>query len=326
MANLTQPTGSLNLLYFTTANRIMLTALYRLASHPAIAHPFIRDKDGNPIYPRRFRSFAGIELKTPNELCISISPYARSGATEASALTVGSNNAGTRFTQHTLGGGLDPNDSSQADRDAKIEVKRTFLIELSYLSYDVREREDTKMIPGQKVIFEHDYVEWLLYNYAEYLAGIMDDRRFRYLKDYLRPNSYLLARSQVTRIDYPTSRWETDGNLVLHKVTMQWETMNYRPVNMFLDPQFVPAPEDERGNIILGQIPGPVHVTYSGFERKFFNFESQAEIPREALTDPGTGQPYATLDPVLMSLIDEAPATEFAFSNFFKQVGGLSSC
>lgn len=308
--------GTLQLWPPVTINRIVQTTIFRLAMHPLIYDPPIVDAEGKPLRINRFRNYDGRVLNNPQGITLSVFPYHFAKGDTTSNITTHSENAAIVFDskETTLGGGEDRNDLT-----AYIKARATIQLKLHMFGYSNQADEDPSIVQGQDTVFEHNYFEWAIRQYAEVIAAVLRSD-LHHLPAFPNGATRLLANSFVHHIDFPTATVDQGSNLILHSATVTWHADYYVPIRWRRRPQYLPA-EMSDGNILVGYTTDILGVTndvlYDTIRRVFLRNDGTL-VNRADLTDPTTQQPFLTLDQDLMSLIDTAPNGLLDFSFYFR--------
>jgi hypothetical protein len=308
--------GSVQIWPPVTVNRIVQTAIFRLAMHPLLVDPPITDVNGKPLRINKFRNYDGRELKNPNGITLSVYPYHYAQGDATTSLTVNSENAGVVFDekQTTLGG-------DKSDLTAYIKARANIQLKLHMFGYSNQSESDNTISEEQNTLFEHNYIEWAVRQYAEVVAAVLRDD-LHHLPAFPNGNKMrLLANSFVHHIDYPTATQDKSSNLILHSATITWHTDYYVPIRWRRQPRYLPV-EMSDGNLQVGYITDAQNATIDVFYDTMRNVFLRADgttIDRSDLTDPATSHPYSTLDPDLMALIDSAPKGLLDLSFYFKR-------
>lgn len=296
-----------------TINRIVQTLMFRLAMHPLLIDPPVIDVTGKPLRINKFRNFDGNELKNAGGLTLSIYPYHYAQGDASTSLTVNSENAAVLFSKTTLGG------KAEDDQTAYIKATAAIQLKLQMFGYSQQSESDPDVSAGQDTLFEHNYYEWTLRQYAEVVAAVLRSDEMRRLPAFPNGTKHLLANSFVHHIDFPTAAVDKSSNLLLHSATLTWHADYYVPIRWRRQARYVPV-ELSDGNILVGHTTDAQGATSSVFYdtlRHVFLRTDGTLIDRETLTDPDTEKPYATLDQDLMALIDTAPKGLLDLSFYF---------
>lgn len=307
--------GSLQLWPPVTINRIVQTLIFRLAMHPMLTDPPIFKPDGSPLRINKFRNFDGKELKNPAGITLSIYPYHYANASSTTALTVGSENAAIVFEEKTTLGGI------RGDQTAYHKVRANLQLKIQMFGYSQNTEDDPDVAESQNTIFEHNYIEWTLRQYAEVVAAVLRDDDMRNLPGFPNGTKCLLKNSFVHHIDFPTAEVDSGANLILHSATLTWHADYYVPIRWRRPARWLPV-EMSDGNILLGYTGSAQGVTsdvYYDSTRHLFLRTDGTVIPRADLTDPDNELPYATLDQDLISLIDSSPRGLLDLSFYFRR-------
>ena len=298
-----------------TVNRIVQTLVYRLALHPLIAHPTIVDPQGNPIRINKFRNFDGIEVRNFSGITVSVFPYHFANSDQSTNITVDSYNTGVRFKQHSLGGSRD-------ELSAVDEAEANIVIKLQAGGFSQDGDVDIDVIEDQQTIFEFNYIEFLLRQYADLIAQILRSRGMRRLPRF-NDGVPLLATSFVQHCEWPTSSWDRSSNSVLHSASVLWQCKYYVVREWRVPPNYGPIDMND-GNFIVGFILNSLGVAsniYYSLVHHYYIDKDGNPVSRQSLNDPNTGLPYTTLDADLITMIDSAPKSAFDLSLFLKKVG-----
>jgi hypothetical protein len=309
-----------------TANLIIQTLIYRLAQHPLLRSGVITDDNGNPIRITKFRNYDGLEVQNLSGLTLSVFPYHYNNSDQSTSLTVESVNASVKFQPYTLGASGD----QQVDLTALDEATCNVVLRLHAFGFSKSATSDPDVISGQDTVFETNYVEYALRQYAELLAHALRGRSLRRLPRF-GDGVPLLAGSTVQHIDFPTARWENKGNSVLHSASILWQAKYYVVREWRKPPAYELVQTAMNGNLLVGHLPDALGVErpiyYSTVRYKYFEADGETEIERAALVDPATGQLYPNLDASLISLIDTSPKSELNLSFYFRKIDeGLDEC
>jgi len=296
-----------------TVNRIVQTTIYRLAMHPLMIDPPIIDAQGNPLRVNKFRNFDGRELLNTNGITLSVFPYHYANGDTGTSLTVQSENAGVVFNQKqmTLGG-------QKGDTTSYVQARATIQLKLHAFGYSQNNEDDPSIMRGQETIFEHNYIEWTLRQYAEVIAAILRDD-LHYLPGFPSKTVRLLANSFVHHIDFPTATVDFSSNLILHSATITWHADYYVPIRWRRLAKYIPA-ELSDGNVPIGYINDSFGVSRDIFYdtiRRVFIFTDGTFVDREQLNNPETQTAYSSIDLDLLTLIDTAPKSLFDLSFYF---------
>ena len=308
-----------------TVNMIVQTLMYRLAEHPLLRTGLITDESGNPIRITKFRNYDGLEVQNLSGLTLSVFPYHYNNSDASTALTVDSKNAAVKFEPYTLGGSGD----NMVDLSALDQATANIVLRLHAFGFSKTPVSDPDIISGQSTVFETNYVEYALRQYAELLAHALRGRSLRRLPRFS-DGVPLLAGSAVQHVDFPTARWENKGNSVLHSASILWQA-KYYVVREWRKPPAYEMVQAVSGNILVGYLPdnlGVEHPVYYNPVRKVFLKEDfETVVAREDLVNPVTGQLYPNLDGPLISLIDSSPKSDLDISFYFKKTDdGLDEC
>jgi len=317
-----------------TANRIVQTLIARLATHPLLTNPPVWDNEGNPIRITKWRNYDGLELENFDLTC-SVFPYHYTSSDSGTVTTVHSENVGTLFKPHTLGGGVNGGDQSATD-----EAMTAIVIKLHLFGYSREQSEDNQIVPGQQTRFDFNFNEFLLRQYADLMAHVLRSPEIQLLPS-LQTGKPLLASSFPHHMDWSTSRWEKGANLLLHSATVIWHA-KYYVVRNWKRPSVWVSVDLADGTLVVGSIPASavgttglaVGVVFDTIQAKWFWARlipavAPSTVPTrvledldpDLLVDPGTNEPYQTLDPDLLKLIADTPNGPFDFSLYFKRVG-----
>jgi hypothetical protein len=320
----------------TTVNRIIQSTIYRLANHPLLQNPPIWDNQGNPIKITKWRNYDGLELINVQDLTCSVFPYHYTSSDQSTVPTVFTENSGLVFKPYTLGGGQ----GKPGDQTAIDEANCTVVIKLHAFGFSQDESVDNAISPGQQTIFQINFVEFLLRQYAELVAACLRSIEVQRLPN-LQTGHNLLASSFVHHIDYPTARWDKDANLLLHSASIIWHTKYYVVRNWQRPDVWVPVDLSD-GNLLVGTIPAAavgrtgadVGVVHDTIQKKYFWIELIDPVPPQTestknlieldetlLLNPLTNSLYKTLDANLIELIRTAPDGVFDFSLYFRRIG-----
>lgn len=308
-----------------TVNMIVQTLMYRLAEHPLLRTGLILDEEGNPIRITKFRNYDGLEVQNLSGLTLSVFPYHYNNSDASTALTVESKNAAVKFEPYTLGGSGD----NRTDLSALDQATANIVLRLHAFGFSKVPTMDPDVISGQQTVFETNYVEYALRQYAELLAHALRGRSMRRLPRFS-DGVPLLAGSTVQHIDFPTARWENKGNSVLHSASILWQA-KYYVVREWRKPPSYEMVQLVNGNILVGYMPDNLGVEFAVYYnpvlKKFSKEDLETIIDRADLVNPATGQLYQNLDPSLISLIDNSPKSDLDISFYFRKVDdGLDEC
>jgi len=309
-----------------TANLIVQTLIYRLAQHPLLKAGIIVDEQGSPIRITKFRNYDGLEVQNLSGLTLSVFPYHYNNSDQATSLTVESVNASIRFQPYTLGASGD----QRVDLTALDEATCNIVLRLHAFGFSKSPVSDPDVISGQETVFETNYVEYALRQYAELLAHALRGRSMRRLPRF-GDGVPLLAGSTVQHIDFPTARWENKGNSVLHSASVLWQAKYYVVREWQRPPSYELVQPADNGSLLVGHKPdalGIEHpVYYNTVLHKYLDADNETEITRAELVNPATGQLYSNLDASLISLIDTSPKSELDISFYFRKIDdGLDEC
>lgn len=296
-----------------TINRIVQTAIYRLAMHPLLIDPPIIDATGNPLRINKFRNFDGKELTNTTGITLSVFPYHYASADADTSLTVQTENAALVYNskEMTLGG-------PKGDTTSYIKARASIQFKLHIFGYSKNNEDDPGIIQGQDTLFEHNYLEWTLRQYAEVIAAILRDD-LHYLPGFPNKTIRLLANSFVHHIDFPTAAVDSSSNLILHSATLTWHADYYVPIRWRRLGRYIPV-ELSDGNIPIGYIVDSTGVSHDVFYdtiRRVFLLVDGTIIDRSQLNNPATQTAYSSLDRDLLTLIDTAPKSLFDLSFYF---------
>lgn len=292
-----------------TTNRIVQTLIYRLATHPLMKEPLIYDEKGFPFRINKYRNFDGHEFKNTDGITMSIFPYHYSTSDAGTSLTVNTENAALYFEPYNLG-------ANGADPTSLERVTANIVVKLSAFGFSQEDSSDQGQLnPQQNTQFEFNYVEWTLRQYLEYIAAVLRGQDINKLPRF-HDGVNLLSNSFVKNGQFPTSRWETGSNSVLHSASLLWQVQYYVPREWKL-PERLTFVEMSDGNLLVGKL-NEQDLYYDSLRDRFLAVDG-TELIRSDLNDPVTGQLYTTLDADLISLIDTSPKSLLDFSFYLKR-------
>lgn len=317
---------------FLTEGTLVRAFLAKLKQHPFVKNPLVMDGRGKPIPILRWRDFDGYALKTPPAvLTLAVFPYHFGNSTQATALSAGSMNAATVFRPGTLGGPAEPGSTTPTDKDmsAYVEVTTMLVFKLYLIGFEQKE-VDTNAMQTAVSTDEFDENEHALRLWAPIIAAILRSDEYRKLNvtnldpetNKLQSFSHLL-NSSVKNISYDTGSWTTGPNLVFHSASLQLECHYNVPRHLSKNERWTWVEPTDGRYLELGTIPDPSdppntrEFRYDLVEHEFVD-ENGNVLAEADYIDGGTGEPFAGVNQVLLSLVLAEPDLSAAqFPLFF---------
>lgn len=287
----------------------LIKAFYvRLAAHPIVNDPPVTDRMGNPVRITKFRNYDGIELSNTGDkqLTLSITPYSYVSADSGQALTSNSANASIVYGKTTLNQGMGAPQGPLSEAIASIVFK------LHLFGYDMTTYEDYDAIKGQKTTFEWNESEAILFQWAEVLVTVLASEMSR-LKSVDLPARDLTSAGWCNWVNFNTTRWTEDANMVAHTATILWQTRHYAKRSLA-----TAEPIQVVGGYI-GDIPDPdnpgetIPVWYDLVSDRYLNGLTLEPLPNSLVIDPQTGNPYSALHVSVIRILDMMDATRSSF-------------